>query len=97
MGQLPGAMAAMDPRKARQNWVRWMLWVREAYDETYPSDAELGRKLGVGRSAIRKLLDLEGTTAPSFETLILSKEVTGASIDQMLTMAPPPVPPKPQR
>jgi hypothetical protein len=73
-----------------------MRWVREVYPDEYPSDAALGRKLGVGRTAIGKLLDLEGTTSPSFETLLLSKDITGATVDQMTSKGPPAVPVQPK-
>lgn len=90
-GQAPPhmALAQIDVVEARQNWVLWMRWYLDNYPGEVPTKTALAKRLRVSKSALTPLLDLAGTRAPSFETLVESRNLTGLAIDLLITTPPP--------
>jgi hypothetical protein len=82
-------MAPQAFRDERRRWVAWVLWYMDTHPDEVPTKTELARRLGVGKSALTPLLDPASDRAPSFETLLASKTLIGASIDTLLYTEPP--------
>lgn len=82
-------MANRDPKAARKNWVQWVLIYRTLHSAEVPTRTALAKRLRVAKSALTPLLDLSGSRAPSFETLLASSDASGYPIDVMLGPPPP--------
>lgn len=84
-------------RISRARFVAWIHWYLATHGDKVPSKAALANELGVTRSAITQLLARGSTRAPSFETLVGFRRLTGFSLDVLLYTDPPPLTQRPPR
>jgi hypothetical protein len=78
--------------QARRRFVAWVQWYRAMYPDVVPTRNALAEKLRISGSAVTQLLAADAYRAPSFETLLAFKRLSGFSLDQLVFGDPPPIP-----
>lgn len=75
--------------QAQRRFAAWLRWYLKTYPVQVPSQAALGRALGVTPATVSYLLKAGSTQAPDFKTLVAARALMAMPLDVLLFSDPP--------